>query len=416
MRSMTRGLPTNTRLALAAVTAVSAAVCPAITYAQATGSSFAPTASAAPLRSRPLVPDPLRPEATNEDEEILRRNYWTYRSVTAVRLNPLGLFSDLRFSYRSRLYQNVDTIFREAYVAFTPTATISPAWGRLGAVAEVQPLAILNLSVGGEFIGMVGTFDTLQSWASPQSRVSERDQDVGGANKWNYRTTGFQLTLGALLELRLANAIVLRSNVRAFYHAMNTRVPTAMDGALSTADPLNAGNNASDNRGTRVWYDILNDLVLPANGWSTHIDSDLLYAPEGEGISFGLRHSYTQAFFAKSDFRVTDVCAGGNGMTRGSAMTPCAEFLDPNGALHRLGPLIAYNFRESNHARFNAPTVFVAVQWWMSHRYRMGTGGGQTARELALGNTTAPQDFVDSAIPYFAAGFSFRGDLLYPRR
>ena len=111
--------------------------------------------------------------------------------------------------------------------------------------------------------------------------------------------------------------------------------------------------------------------------------------------------------------RPTDVCAGGNGMTRGTAANPCADFLDPNGALHRFGPVVAYNLRESGHARFNAPTVFVAVQWWLQHRYRTGD---RTAQEALLGNRAVPQDFTSGAMPYIAIGFSFRGDLLYPRR
>jgi hypothetical protein len=81
--------------------------------------------------------------------------------------------------------------------------------------------------------------------------------------------------------------------------------------------------------------------------------------------------------------------------------------------MQRIGPLIAYNFKESYHARFNAPTVFVAVQWWLQHRYRTGD---RTAAESLLGNNSVVNDFTGSAIPYLAIGFSFRGDLLYPRR
>jgi hypothetical protein len=401
---------------LATITTFSAAVlcAPSAALAQATGASFSGTGPVVGLRGRTVLPDPRRPEPRNEDEEVLRRNYWTYRSVTAIRLNPLGLFSDVRFSYRSRLYQNLDTVFRDAFVAFTPVATVSPAWGRVGAFAEVQPLALLNLSAGAEFIGMMGTFDTVQSWDSPQARASDRDQDVGGANRWSYSTTGFQLTFGAAFQIRLANAIVLRTNARAFYSQLNTRVPEAGQRA---ADPMNAMSNAADRRGTSVWYDILQDTVVPTRGWFAHIDSDLLFAPEGAGLNIGVRHSYTQAFFGKSDFQNTDFCAsatGGIGV-RGSATDGCGagNFFDPNGPMHRIGPLIAYNIRESYHARFNAPTVFLAVQWWVSHRYRTGD---RSAQETMLGNSTAAADYVASAMPYLALGFSFRGDLLYPRR
>ncbi|MFO0560377.1 MAG: hypothetical protein U0269_20340 [Polyangiales bacterium] len=385
--------------------------------AQSTGASFATTGTAVGLRGRSVSPDPLRPEARNEDEELLRRNYWSYRSTTALRLNPLGLFTDLRFSYRSRLYQNLDTIFREAFVAFTPTVVATPAWGRIGALAEIQPLALLNLSAGAEFIGMFGSFDTAQSWNSPQARMSERDQDVGGANKWAYSTTGFQFSVGANFQIRLANAIVIRSNVRAFYNQMNTRVP---EQGQSAADPVNAAVNAADRRGTSVWYDILTDANLPARGWHATADSDLLFSPEGEGLTIGVRHSWVGTFFGDGDFQSNDFCNGPNGTIgmRGSATTGCGAngYYNPNVALHRVGPLIAYNFREAYHSRFNAPTVFIALQWWVQHRYRMGNTPEAVAREMALGNTTVAQDFVASGVPYFALGFSFRGDLLYPRR
>lgn len=391
--------------------------------AQSQGASFATTGTVVGLRNRGPTPDPTRPEPTNEDEELVRRNYWFYRVVTAARLNPLGLFADARFSYRSRLYQNIDPLFREAFVAFSPSVVASPAWGRVGAFAEVQPLALLNLSAGAEFIGMLGTFDTVQSWDSPQARASDYFQDGGTPAKYNYRTTGFQFTLGALFQIRLANAIVLRSNARFFYSQLNTRVPDAnermnpgMDSEAMRAMAIN------DRRGTNVWYDILNDTLLPARGWNTHIDSDLLYAPEGAGLTFGLRHSFTRVFWSASDFQPTDFCngpmggVGARGMpTMMSPLNGCGDlgYFDPNGPMHRLGPLVAYNFKESYHARFNAPTVFLALQWWIAHRYRTGDA---SQREAMLGNGVSPSDFTASAFPYIALGFSFRGDLLYPRR
>lgn len=405
----------------AKVAALSACLCAAsatsVASAQSTGASFATTGTVVGVRVRPVSPDPLRPEPRNEDEEVLRRNYWSYRSTTALRVNPLGLFADLRFSYRSRLYQNLDTIFREAFVAFTPTVVLTPAWGRIGALAEIQPIALLNLSAGAEFIGMFGTFDTLQSWNSPQARMSERDQDVGGANQWSYSTTGFQLSFGALFQIRLANAIVLRSNVRAFYNQMNTRVPEQGQSAM---DPVNVAVNAADRRGTSVWYDIFTDANLPARGWHATADTDVLFSPEGPGLTLGVRHSWVRAFFGEGDFQRDDFCNGPDGTIgmRGSATNGCGSngYYDPNVPLHRIGPLIAYNFREASHSRFNAPTVFMALQWWVQHRYRTGATPEAVAREMALGNPTVPQDFVSSAVPYVALGFSFRGDLLYPRR
>lgn len=346
---------------------------------------------------------------TSPDNEVVRRSYWAYRFFSAFRLNPLGFFLDARASYRSRIHQSVDTLFREAYVAITPTVAVTPAWIRTGAIAEFQPLAILNLSAGYEYIAQYGTFDTIQSWNSPQARASDRNQDLGTPNKWTYATTGHQLTFGALFQLRLAGSIVLRSNAKLFYYAMNTRVP---DGATAAADPAVAGTNVADRRGDRVWYDIYYDLLIPARGWATHIDSDILFSPEGAGLTVGLRHSYTQAFFQQTDFNSGDVCAPGR-MGTGMMASQCLEYAEPNGAMHRLGPIFAYNFSEAAHSRFNAPTLFISVQWWLAHRYRLG-GAGPT--ELLVNPNQSGADYIAAGIPYFAIGFSFRGDLLYPRR
>jgi hypothetical protein len=347
---------------------------------------------------------------TNEDNEVVRRNYWAYRFYTALRLNPLGLFVDARASYRSRLYQSVDTLFRDAWVAITPAIAVTPAWTRIGASAEIQPLAILNLSAGYDFVGNYGTFNTIQSWNSPQARASDRDQSLGGQNKWHYSTTGHQLTFGAIVQLRLAGAIVVRSNAKLFYYAMNTQVPAG----TAAADPMNPTSNVADRRGDRVWYDSYYDLLTPSRGFSTTIDTDLLFSPEGAGLTIGLRHTYTQAFFQQTDFAAGDTCVAGR-MGTGMAANQCLEYLEPNGAMHRLGPLIAYNFSESTHRRFNAPTLFIAVQWWLSHRYR---NGGPSANELLVhpAATQVAADYINSGVPYFVAGFSFRGDLLFPRR
>lgn len=99
---------------------------------------------------------------------------------------------------------------------------MSPAFARIGALAEVQPLALLDLR------------RALSSWAcsarSTRSRAGTRRKraraiatNVGGANKWAYSTTGFQFRhKHHKFSSTSPNALVLRSNARAFYVTMNT--------------------------------------------------------------------------------------------------------------------------------------------------------------------------------------------------
>lgn len=77
-----------------------------------------------------------------------------------------------------------------------------------------------------------------------------------------------------------------------------------------------------------------------------------------------------------------------------------ARHYDPNdpvqtadNSMHRVGPFVGYTFKIEDGAKFNNPTVFVLVQWWLKNRNRTG------------------QD-VSQAIPLMGVGFQMTGDFL----
>jgi hypothetical protein len=275
-----------------------------------------------------------------------------YRNLLVVRLNPLGLLDEGRLSYRYRLYRSDSPALRDNFVSLGLAPALSPAYGKLGFVAEFQPLTVLQLWGMYELVGTFGTFRQLQSFPSAGSHFSDtelyaRDALPAGDALRPYATTGTQLTLGATLQLKVG-PVAVRNMFRMVRPDMTLRA------------------------GDTVFYDITHDVLAPNRGWYLLNDADVLYQT-GRGLTAGLRWSSSHAFYGAEHF------------------TPELQTAVPT--THRLGPVVAYTFAEQDGARFNAPTVLLLVNWWLAHRYRTGVDSPQ-------------------AFPYLALGFSFSGDLL----
>lgn len=276
-----------------------------------------------------------------------------YRNLSVVRLNPLGLLDEARISYRYRLYRSESLALRDNFVSVGLAPALSPAFGRLGVVVELQPLSILQLWGMYEFIANVGTFRQLQSFPSASSNFSDTELNAldalaAGDVRRPYANAGTQLTLGATLQFKLG-PVVARSLFRLVRPDMTLR------------------------EGDSVFYDIYYDVLAPNRGWYFVNDADVLYQT-GRGLTLGLRWASSHAFYGPSHF------------------SPGEPQVNPN-TTHRLGPVVAYTFAEQDGARFNSPTVLLMVNWWLAHRYRTGADSS-------------------AFFPYLALGFSFSGDLL----
>lgn len=287
-------------------------------------------------------------------------NGFFYRATVAARINPLGLFAEIRGGIRHRLFDAGEgpPILRNTYIAIAPSLVASPAFARPGLALEFSPLAILNLSALVEYVQYFGSFNLAQTWRNSTSDYSNaavfgtaagRD---GGAETAN----GLQVNLSALLQAR-AGDLVVRSNFRGVY--MNLTFKKPPNGAPDTAPP------------GPVFYDQFFDVLAPTNGWLFVNDTDLLYQSQEMGFTFGLRFSSVMPLYGDRE-RLGGVGDDGNRTTM------------------RLGPLVAYTFSEGRHGPFNAPSIFVLAQWWMQHPYRTADIGG--------------------AMPNIVIGFAFRGD------
>lgn len=273
-----------------------------------------------------------------------------YRSLTAARVNPLGLFELFDASFRARLFESESDALRQNFVGIGLSAGLSPAFGRIGVMAEIQPLTLLRLWALYEIVGYFSSFDLMASFPSATSPYSDSAIRAGrAAGRPGYATYGGQLTLGANFQVRFG-PIAIRDALRFVRASYALR------------------------EGDRVFFDQLYDLQIPNDGWAVVNDADLM-AVTDFGLVFGARYSFATPFNEDRHFAPGD---------------------DPSIAqnhVHRLGPIIGYTFERNPGSRFDAPMLILIAQWHLQHRWRTGAD-------------------VDIGLPYIALAFQFNGDLL----
>lgn len=281
------------------------------------------------------------------------------RNSTVVRINPLGLFNDFRLGYRHRIFDRPDLpiILRNTYWAAAGTFAASPAFVRAGAAVEFAPLAILNLSASFERVQWFGTFNFVQSYASANENFSDaaiRERarvDPSSAEA----PGGWMLTLNGVLQAKVGD-LAIRNTARGVWNSLSLR----------------------DNR--PVFYDSFYDVMTPNGGWVFTDDFDLIYQDTEAGFNVGARLTAVVPLFGQASWGADNHALAGRGADNSPTL--------------RVGPLVSYTFREGRHSFFNAPTVFVLAQWWLSHRCR--TGGCD--------------ECISQGLPMIVVGFAFRGD------
>ncbi len=288
-----------------------------------------------------LEPTPLPP--------LPPKHRLVYKNLFAARYNPLGLVNDNAIGWAMRLYDKRGALYESAYVGAKVHTYVSPAYSRIGPQLEFSPLAILNLSATYDFTGYYGTFNQMQSFATPAADYSDTQLEENDENGASYATYGHLVTLSALLQAKVG-PVAVRSNFKAYYNNFNLR-----------------GDGKS-------FYDQTLDILVPNDGWAMTNDLDLLYLFDF-GLKLGARYTVTHSVYKDKHFQA------------GEPVT------QPNGPTHRIGPAVLYTFYDKPTRRFNKPTLILLTQWWARHRYRTG-------------------EDVSGAVPYVVLGFLFEGDLL----
>jgi hypothetical protein len=293
------------------------------------------------------------------DLPLPARHRLVYSNLLVMRVNPLGLEERFVLGYQLRLYKRTGKLFRDAYlgVAFSPT--VSPSITRLGGQLDLAPLSILRVRAGYYLSSWYGSPKfKAHPFASPYDDYSPDTLRERAAAKQSVTTFGGQAELGALLQLKFG-PVAVRNELIAYHN--NIRMPSDADGK-----PYD------------VFYDLRHDVLVPARGWWLTNDSDLLFVTKF-GLAAGVRNSLVHVFYPAAAFEPGDDASG-----------------NPNTPMDRLGPIFSYTVYDRPERRFNKPTLFLAAQWWLQHRYRaQGTAGP-----------------VNQAIPLVLLGFAFSGELV----
>jgi hypothetical protein len=140
--------------------------------------------------------------------------------------------------------------------------------------------------------------------------------------------------------------------------------------------------------GDTTAYEATFDTLLPDEGWTLSLDTDVLYTGR-KNTAVGLRYSFVKPFYREEHF----------------SSAAELEAYDGENSHHRLGFFGAYTLEDLGPSRFNKPTVILIVSWYLSHRWRTGEPD-----LLPLGDR--PDDYTSRAFPYFLLGFAFESDLL----
>jgi hypothetical protein len=293
--------------------------------------------------------DPKKTDGDKPEQPYVHKGF-VYRSTTAVRYNPLGLSTFFRVGYQRPLLGAQDSILlQRTYVGVNAITTITPAFIRGGVRLDVQPLAFLQFLFAYEGMGLFGTFDTLQSFR----RVSEDFGDVASVRRGKeglaYRTNGAIFTAEAILQAKLGPFLLVSDT--SFIHT-----------------------NFAVKSGDRFYADLPLGMLAQDGGWQVTNETDLSFVTSF-GLAVGVRHGVYHTFF--------DAAAIAGDEARAREITPI-EFA---------GPIVAWQFKEHNGPkRFNAPAVFVNVNWWIRNPYRTGQE-------------------ISPLVPYIIAAFTFKGTL-----
>lgn len=273
----------------------------------------------------------------------------TYDNAFGVRVNPIGLEEQLTVAYRRRMYASESLALRDNHVGVAFMPTLSPAVLRMGAVVEVRPATVLNLSAGAFQATYFGTFGSLSSFPSATT-AAFNDDDLKAAqdDETNYLTSALELQARAQL-LAKVGPIVLRE-----------------DGLLTYQE-------ARLHDGDRVFYNTRIDMLVPDEGYTLMSDTDLVYLSDF-GLVAGVRGTVIHAFL--------DDAAKGAARADGQDTSTIA----------RVGPLVAYTFFDHPGAAWNKPTLLALTGFWLSHPYRTG------------------QD-VTQAFPWAIVALRFEGEL-----
>lgn len=260
-----------------------------------------------------------------------------FSTLELLRYNPLGLESQNRLVLQKRIFDSESMLLRDTFVSAAASLKLNPAYLKVGPLFEIQPVGMFHLRAGYEYLQYFGTFGFLQSY--PQAGLDFSDDARDLTEDQAYSTTGHHFLVEPTLQARV-KSVVVRTKFAFEYW------------------------NVSLRDGGTTFYDATLDTLVPGKGWIFTNDTDLLWM-SGQWV-LGARFT---GVFPRYEGE--------------------AEGMDNSHM--RVGPMAAYSFHTREGTKFNKPTVFTTVAWYLKHPNREG------------------------AAPYVLAGFSFTSDFMSGR-
>jgi hypothetical protein len=271
----------------------------------------------------PVIVPPIHIPERSERE----RNRWVWENIIALRFNPLGLLVRFDTGYRLQIWDLPGPLFEDTFFALKFASEVTPAYGRIGGRAELQPLAMLNLHVQYQLVGGFGAFDFVESFSTPAAAYD--DTTLHDIRDDNYDALGSNLELGALLQAKVWR-IAARAQLRASLQNMDLR------------------------EGDTSYYDGAIDIMREDATWAITHDADLLFL--AGALKVGVRHSLVHTFYS-------DELAAGT---------------EDNAPTQRIGPAVVLTlFQDRPGAAWNEVSLALLAQWWLQHRYRTGEDTSQ---------------------------------------
>ena len=141
-----------------------------------------------------------------------------WHDTLGTSVNNSGLENRLELAWNRKLSPATDPLHKDAHVAFGLSHSLTPAYTRLGAWAEVAPLSVFTLRLGVEPSLYFGTFSSFMSFAhytdafDVSSRKARTDTASGTAGRV-YVSPTLRFKLGPVAAMSSADLEWWRSGV-----------------------------------------------------------------------------------------------------------------------------------------------------------------------------------------------------------
>ncbi len=288
-------------------------------------------------------------EVSSEAEVPASRFRLTHRELVSARYNPIGLTLSAKLVPRWRLYESSSRWLHDNHVGVGATFSLNTATARGGVVVELKPLSFFHLNA--MFQGF-GSLNSLQSFRTGNVDFSDPALDANGASGQQYATTGWELSVAAVLQLHFD-----------WFFARNVTRFVLPNIALRSGD--------------QVYFDQSQDLLVANRSWYWVNDTE---------VGARLFDRFTLA--ARFSMNLPCSLPAGDVVPGEAAPTVCTM---------RLGPAFAYSFRTREVP--SAPALFVTFQWWLRHPYRTGEVVSQAIPLVLAGFTMSGDLLTTKEVP-----------------